>query len=233
MIKTLSAYLHDFAGLFFPELCSACGKSLFKGETTLCTGCIYNLPQTDFHNDPENRVAKQLWGRFPFQQATSFLYFQKGGLVQKALHQLKYNNSPQTGFKLGELYAHELKRSENWIKPDLIIPVPLHPRKLKKRGYNQSEHIAKGVGSILDIAVNTTLLIRSLNTNTQTKKNRFARYENLEGAFTLIKPELFNGLHLLLIDDVVTTGATLEACSLALLKIPETTISVASIAFSE
>lgn len=232
-MKIPSGYFSDFFALFFPELCSACGKGLFKNESTICTSCIYNLPHTDFHNDNENRVAKQLWGRFPFTQATSFVYFQKGGLVQKAMHQLKYNYSPQTGFKLGELYAHQLKLSENWIKPDLIVPVPLHPRKLKERGYNQSESIANGMGSVLNIEVNVRTLLRSVDTKTQTKKSRFARFENLESAFIIEDQNKFHGKHVLLVDDVVTTGATLEACSLTLLKVPNLQISVATIAFAE
>ncbi|MDB5121012.1 MAG: putative amidophosphoribosyltransferase [Sphingobacteriales bacterium] len=232
-MKTALGYCQDFFALFFPELCSACGKNLFKNELVICTNCIYNLPHTNFHNDKENKVAKQLWGRFPFEQATSFLYFQKGGLVQKAMHQLKYNHSPETGVKLGELYAHQLKRSENWIKPDLIIPVPLHPRKLKERGYNQSESIANGIGSVLDIDVNLSALLRTVNTTTQTKKSRFSRFENLEGAFIIKNPETLQAKHVLLVDDVVTTGATLEACSLTLLKVPGLLISVATIAFAE
>ncbi|MDB5014619.1 MAG: putative amidophosphoribosyltransferase [Daejeonella sp.] len=232
-MKSTFGYFSDFFGLFFPELCSACGKNLFKNESTICISCIYNLPHTDFHNDHENKVAKQLWGRFPFKQATSFLYFQKGGLVQKAMHQLKYNYSPQTGFRLGELYAHQLKGSESWIQPDLIVPVPLHPRKLKERGYNQSELIANGMGSVLNVDVNVRTLVRSVNTKTQTKKGRFARFENLDGAFVIKNQETFQGKHVLLVDDVVTTGATLEACSLALLKVPNLQISVATIAFAE
>lgn len=232
-MKTLIGYCQDFFALLFPELCSACGQSLLKNESVMCISCIFNLPHTDFHNDPENKVAKQLWGRFPFEQATSFLYFQKGGLVQRAMHQLKYNHNPQTGFKLGELYAHQLKRSENWIKPDLIVPVPLHPRKLKERGYNQSEHIAQGLGTVLNIEVDTNTLVRAVNTTSQTKKNRFARYENLDGAFTIKHPDKLQGKHVMLIDDIVTTGATLEACSIVLLKVAGLQISVATIAFAE
>ena len=232
-MKTVIGYCQDFFALFFPELCSACGQNLFKNEMVLCTDCIFNLPRTDFHKDKENKVAKQLWGRFPFEQATSFLHFQKGGLVQKAMHQLKYNHSPQTGVKLGELYAHQLKRSDHWVKPDLIIPVPLHPKKLKQRGYNQSEVIADGMGAVLNIEVSSNTLVRSVNTTTQTKKTRFARYQNLADVFRINYPETIESKHILLVDDVMTTGATLEACSLALLKVPGIIISVATIAFAE
>ena len=229
----LKNYFHDLLSLFFPELCTACGKNLFKNEVVICTTCIYNLPKTDFHLDDENRVARQLWGRFPFVQAISYLFFQKGGKVQSLMHQLKYNNSPQTGFRMGELYGYELKRSVSFKQPDLIIPVPLHSKRLKKRGYNQSEHIANGLGSILNVQVIVNNLQRFEATDTQTKKNRFARYENLKGAFQIKNPVEFISKHILLVDDVVTTGATLEACSLELLKINGVSISIATIAFAE
>ena len=125
------SYVNDFIGLFFPELCAACGKNLFKNEEVICTNCIYHLPYTMHHLDPENRVAKQLWGRFSFKQAGAFVYFKKGNKVQHIMHQLKYNNRPETGVKMGKLYAAELKRSPIWIMPDAIIPVPLHPKKKK------------------------------------------------------------------------------------------------------
>lgn len=227
------SYLQDFWGLFFPELCTACGKNLFKNEQIICTSCIYHLPYTNFHLDNENRVARQLWGRFQFVQAVSYLYFQKGGKVQSIMHQLKYNNSPQTGFRIGELYGYDLKRSASWQEPDLIIPVPLHSKKQKKRGYNQSEHIANGLASVLNIPVILNNLQRSADTSTQTRKSRFARYENLKQAFISSNPKALNQKHILLVDDVITTGATLEACSLALLQIEGVRISIATIAFAE
>lgn len=229
--------LYDFFGdllaLFFPELCAACGKNLFKNEQVICTNCIYHLPVTNFHSDVENKLARQLWGRFPFIQAASFVYFQKGNRVQNIMHQLKYNNRPEAGYRMGQLYAYELKRSLQWIKPDLIIPVPLHPLKMKKRRYNQSEYIAKGMASVLDIPLTLNNLMRIENTETQTRKSRFARYENLKGAFLVSEAGVLNDKHILLVDDVMTTGATLEACSIELLKIEGLRISVATVAFAE
>ncbi len=229
--------LYDFFGdllaLFFPELCAACGKNLFKNEQVICTNCIYHLPVTNFHSDVENKLARQLWGRFPFIQAASFVYFQKGNRVQNIMHQLKYNNRPEAGYRMGQLYAYELNRSLKWIKPDLIIPVPLHPLKMKKRRYNQSEYIAKGMASVLDIPLTLNNLMRIENTETQTRKSRFARYENLKGAFLVSEAGVLNDKHILLVDDVMTTGATLEACSIELLKIEGLRISVATVAFAE
>lgn len=232
-MKTIYSYFLDFLALFFPELCAACGKNLFKNEQVICTNCIYHLPLTNFHSDPENRVARQLWGRFPFIQAGSFVYFQKGNKVQNIMHQLKYNNRPEAGFRMGQLYAYELSRSGNWQKPDLLIPVPLHPSKLKKRHYNQSEYIANGIASVLNIPVIVNNLLRIENTETQTRKSRFARYENLKGAFLIKDTASLNDKHILLVDDVMTTGATLEACSVELLLIEGVHLSIATLAFAE
>lgn len=229
----LNGYFTDFIGLFFPELCAACGKNLYKNEDVVCTNCIYHLPYTQHHLDPDNRVAKQLWGRFPFLQAGSFVYFKKGNKVQHIMHQLKYNNRPETGVKMGKLYGAELKRSTVWILPDAILPVPLHPKKKKLRHYNQSERIANGMAEVLGIPVISDNLYRAENTETQTRKTRFARYENLKEAFLIRRPEDLENKHLLIVDDVITTGATLEACSLELLNIKNVSISIATLAFAE
>ena len=178
-------------------------------------------------------MARQLWGRFPFVQAIAFLYFRKGNRIQNLMHQLKYKKSPETGSRLGELYAYELKRSITYKPADLIIPVPLHPAKFRKRGYNQSECIAKGLSSILSIPVSTTNLVRLENTETQTKKSRYARYENLINAFHILDTSEFINKHVMLIDDVMTTGATLEACSILLQKIEGVEISICTIAYAE
>ena len=232
-MKEILSYFIDLIALFFPELCAACGRSLYRYEKIICTTCIYHLPHTNFHDDPENKMARQLWGRFPFVQAIAFLYFRKGNRIQNLMHQLKYKKSPETGSRLGELYAYELKRSITYKPADLIIPVPLHPAKFRKRGYNQSECIAKGLSSILSIPVSTANLVRLENTETQTKKSRYARYENLINAFHILDTSEFINKHVMLIDDVMTTGATLEACSMLLQKIEGVEISICTIAYAE
>lgn len=232
-MKEILSYLKDLIALFFPELCAACGRSLYRTERIICTTCIYHLPLTHFHNDPDNKMARQLWGRFPFVQTIAFLYFRKGNRIQNLMHQLKYKKSPETGSRLGELYAYELKRSTTFKQADLIIPVPLHPAKFKKRGYNQSECIANGLSSILTIPVSATNLVRLENTETQTKKSRYARYENLINAFYIHDESEFINKHVMLIDDVMTTGATLEACSILLQKIEGVEISICTIAYAE
>ena len=229
----LNHYLQDFLSLFFPELCAGCGNNLFKNEIEICTKCIYHLPVTNFHKDPLNKFAKQLWGRFVFKQAGSYVYFRKGSRVQNIMHQLKYNKRPEAGFRMGQLYAYLLNEDNEWELPDLIIPVPLHPAKLRKRGYNQSESIAKGMSFVLNIPVLSDNLIRIEDTETQTRKSRFGRYENLKNAFRCLDKNSLMSKHILLIDDVMTTGATLEACATVLLSIDGTVISVSTIAFTE
>jgi len=232
-MNLLRSYLDDFVGLFFPELCAACGLNLFKNEEVICTTCIYHLPYTHHHSDPDNLVARQLWGRFEFTSAGSFVYFRKGNKVQHLMHQLKYNNRPEAGRRMGYLYGSELMRSEAWSIPDAIIPVPLHPAKQKKRSYNQSERIAAGLAEALKIPVISNNLHRTADTETQTRKSRYARFENLKQAFLVRDPAVLEGKHVLLVDDVITTGATLEACSTELLKLRNVRVSIATLAFAD
>jgi ComF family protein len=232
-MQNIYGYFQDFLALFFPELCAACGTNLFKNEQVICTNCIHHLPVTNFHRDLQNKLAKQLWGRFMFKQASSYVYFRKGGRVQNIMHQLKYNKYPEAGFRMGQLYAYQLNRCDEWIRPDLIIPVPLHPAKLKKRHYNQSDFIAAGMAEVLNIPVLSASLKRVEDTGSQTKKSRFSRYENLKEAFICCDQEGLTGKHVLLIDDIMTTGATVEACSLQLLTIEGLVLSIATIAFTE
>ncbi len=229
----LKEYFSDFLALFFPDLCGACAKNLFKGESEICTSCIYKLPLTTFHADPNNKVARQFWGRIPFFQAGAYLHFKKGGRVQALLHQIKYRKREQLGVRLGELYGYELSQTGSFIKPDLIIPVPLHPKKLKIRGYNQSEAIAKGMSKVLQVDLSSTHLIRNLHTESQTKKSRFSRYENMQEAFSIHQAEALEGKHILLIDDVITTGSTIEACALCLQEKAKITLSIAALAYAE
>lgn len=227
------SYLEDFISLFFPQLCCACASALYKNETVICTNCIYHLPYTNFHLYKDNRVTKQFYGRLPFISATSFLYFTKGSKVRNLIHELKYNNKPEVGIKIGEMFGLKLKETEEYRKIDLIIPVPLHPRRLKKRGYNQSECFAKGLSDKLGVPYNTDILLRSVATATQTHKSRFERFENMKDVFLLKDESLLKGKHILLIDDVLTTGATIEACALELLKTPDIKISIATMAFAD
>lgn len=199
----------------------------------ICTSCIYHLPRTNFHRDPENVLAKQFRGRVRIGQAIAFVHFQKGNRVQRIMHSLKYRGRSDVAMRMGQIYGQELLGSEQWMRPELILPVPLHPSRQRARGYNQSEEIAKGLSEVLNIPFETGVLIRTTNTLSQTKKSRFERYENLVNSFKLKDPGVLGGKHILLVDDVVTTGATLEACCEAMKEVEELKISLGALAYAD
>lgn len=232
-MNLVSTYFHDLIALIFPELCQACGSSLVSGEKVICVNCAYDLPFTNFHHQPDNIVARQLWGRMDLQGADAMLYFAKGGKVQNMMHQFKYKNMPRIGNRLGQIAGKQLASAERYQNIDVIIPVPLHPRKLKQRGYNQSERFAEGIAEKMNAAIDVGNLVRLRHTDTQTKKSRFSRYENMKDVFGVLYPERLEGKHVLLVDDIITTGSTLEACGLQLLKIPGLKLSIGAIAYAE
>lgn len=229
----LKRYLADFAALFFPMLCPACNTALASGEKVICTHCRYNLPFTNFHLQPDNIVARQFWGKLQIEGAYALFYFSKGGNVQNLVHHLKYKNMPHIGDVLGNIAGDQLKTNPAFAAIDYIVPVPLHKRRLKQRGYNQSAHFAYGLSQKINATVSEHNLVRMRHTDTQTKKSRFARFENMKDVFELKQPELLAGKHILLVDDTVTTGSTLEACGIELLKIPGVKLSIAAIAYAE
>jgi ComF family protein len=223
-------WISDFTGLIFPRICAACGNSLWKHEDTICHSCEFHLPRTNFHFEVENPVTRMFRGRVPLQSGAAFLYFNKGSKVQKLVHMLKYNGRKDVGVFLGSLYGQTLKYAPQFNAADVILPVPLHKKKYMKRGYNQSEQLALGLSSALKIPVNRHLLLRTKATETQTRKSRFRRFQNVREIFLVNNPAQWHGKHLLLVDDVITTGATLESCIEALLIIPEVKISIVCIA---
>jgi ComF family protein len=229
--RILLRYLQGFASLFFPRSCAACGEVLYRNERILCTKCRIGLPRTGFHLNPENEIARMFWGRIPVVQATSFIYFTKGSPYQQILHELKYRDNCEAGMELGRLFGLELKNS-GFARVDLIHPVPLHPDKLRIRGYNQSECIARGMGEILLLPVLTGIIARKADTPSQTRKTRYERWENLRGQFICIDPQTVRQKHILLVDDVITTGATLESCAACLLDTGGNSVSIATLAFA-
>ena len=222
--------VHDFISLIYPRICCGCGITLMRREAVICTWCLHHLPRTGFHLDDDNPVSRMFWGRAHIEMAASFLYFHKGSRVQHLIHQLKYKSKTEIGIRLGELYGHELIKSPLFAGISVIIPVPLHPRKKRKRGYNQSEVIARGISSVLKVPVDTKSLIRKTYTETQTRKTRFKRWENVKEVFVINNPGQIRGKHILLVDDVITTGATLEACANRVLEAEGTRVSIASVA---
>lgn len=222
----------DFLSLIFPKVCYACGKSLFKKEECVCTYCHYHLPRTNFHMDPANPVLKLFWGRVDIRAASSMYLFNKGGKVQKLIHQLKYRGKKEIGVSLGKYYGKDLRKSDAFAKVEVVMPVPLHLQKLKKRGYNQSEMFAQGLAESLEVKHDTSTLVRTKVSQTQTKKSRFDRWKNVEEIFHITDPEKIRGKHILLVDDVVTTGSTLEACAAKILEVSGTTVSVATTSYT-
>jgi len=222
--------INDFFNLIFPKLCSACNGALLKSEKIICLNCVINLPKTDFHKEKENPVNKVFWGRVDVEMATSFYLFSKKSKVQNLLHSLKYKGVKEVGSVLGELFGYELNESEFYKDIDFIITVPLQKNKLKKRGYNQSEWIALGLSKSMKIPVNIDSLYRKSDSETQTKKSRYKRWENVGEIFGLANNDL-EGKRILLVDDVVTTGATLEACTHLLIQ-QKCKVLVATIAYA-
>lgn len=223
----------DFLSLFFPSVCLSCGESLVRGEEMLCTRCLVEIYRTGFHLKPGNAVEQLFWGRCRIERGAAFSVYNRGSRIRKLIHLMKYRGRKEIGFALGKLYGSYLKDSSFTDGVDMLVPVPLHPQRLKKRGYNQSEFIARGISEATGIPVYLKVLSRVHATNTQTDRGRFERWENVEGLFAVSAEESVTGHHVLIVDDVITTGSTLEACASALLACSGVKVSVVALAVSQ
>ncbi len=221
---------NDFLSLIYPNFCEACRRPLVKGEDIICTHCISDLPRSDDHLYLENPLFIKFRGRVPIVWASAFLKFQKKGKVQRLLHSFKYRARPDIGVKLGKVYAHELLRTNAIGELDLIVPVPLHKARQRQRGYNQSERWAAGLGEVFSVPVGNDVLHRTHKTETQTKRTKLRRWENVVEAFEAKAKDQIADKRILLVDDVVTTGATLEACAHALIQSGCKSVSIACLA---
>ena len=228
-MKTL---ISNFLGLLYPNLCLICGENLNKSEHQICLGCIAEIPRTNFHLLKDNPVEKRFWGKADILKATSFFYFTKGSPFQKLLHELKYRDNKEIGELMGKYAAVDLLSDETFCSADYIVPIPLHPKKFAKRGYNQSELICNGLSKILAKPVETKSLIRTQANATQTKKSVFERFENTAGVFDIKHKETFENKHILLVDDVLTTGSTIEAAIQALKKCEGIKVSIFTLAMA-
>jgi len=230
-LKALNiGFTQDFFGLFYPNLCGACGYKLIRQENVICTSCLIDMPRTGYTLDKENPVSLVFAGRVDIVGASSFFHFRKASKYQSLLHQLKYRGRKDIGIELGRQFGFELLNCLKNI--DLIIPIPLHPKRLKKRGYNQSEMIARGISEVSGIIIDNNSVKRNVATATQTKKTRMERWENVENIFIVTNADMLKNKHILLVDDVITTGATIEACASAILNIPSVKVSIATLALA-
>lgn len=224
--------LKNLINLLFPKLCAGCNSLLLQNEVLICTNCRHELPLTQHHLMNNNYIAKKFYGIIPIQFCSAMLYFHKDGIVQNLIHHLKYKNRPEIGTILGNWYANDIREIAKDQKFTTIIPVPLHKKRLKERGYNQVTTFCEALSQNLGIEINDQLLYRKMYSKTQTKKSKEARSEITNTLFDVSFTSAHHGKHFLLVDDVITSGATLEACARALLKIPDVKISILTIAYT-
>ena len=222
--------LKSLINLFFPRVCAACGNILLDSEDTVCTICRYLLPKTQYELNPDNPLAQMFYGQMPFNVVMAEFFFSKTGKVQHLIHGLKYHHCRENGIFLGQEIGKSLLKAADYQNIDYIIPIPLHPKKEKIRGYNQSHVIAEGISEMTDIPIAEDTLVRSVFTATQTRKTREERWENVKDIFELKNAERIANKHVLLVDDVLTTGATIMSAGKALMQAEGIKISVATVA---
>lgn len=223
----------DLLSLLFPKSCYACDGAMARGEKYICTKCSVKLPYTDAHVHGAtelNPLQRRFWGKVPVRFAFAYLHFMPKGRVQRLLHKLKYKGAKELGEHLGQRYGSLLSDYAYPEQFDVVVPVPLHRYKLRRRGYNQAESFSMGLAEAMQLPHNARALLRNIDTSTQTRKNRLDRWQNVEQVFQVQQPEVVQGKRILLVDDVMTTGATLEACAVALLAAGAKEVSVATIA---
>lgn len=218
----------SFLHLLFPHVCTGCGSDILSETSDLCLRCINGMPETNFELYTNNPVEKIFWGRLPLTSATAQFYFTKESLMQNLMHQFKYKSNKDLGFQLGKIMGEQIKRSGRF-EADALIPLPLFPAKEKRRGYNQATILCEGMAGAMNIPVLDKIISRPEHTETQTKKGRIERWKNMEGKFVLTDKAAIKNKHLLLVDDVITTGATLEACGNELLKADNVQLSIATL----
>lgn len=222
----------DFISLLFPRICYACGDHLLRNENLICTGCYVSIPRTNYHLEAENPVARLFWGRCMVERAAAFSFYTKGSRIRNLIHNLKYKGISELGDELGRIYGLSLKSSGFTDGIDLIIPVPLHKDKERLRGFNQSESVSKGIAGVTGLPVDTGSLERIVLSPTQTNRSRYERWENVNGIFRVKDRERIRGRHVLLVDDVITTGSTIEACVNELLRVDGVRVSVVALGFA-
>ncbi len=224
------SFIHSIIGLFYPSVCAACGTPLFQFEHVVCTRCRNLLPKTGYERNEDNPLARLFYGTVRLKAVTACFFFSKEGKVQHLIHELKYKGNSEAGVFLGQELGKSIKEAPLFQGVDCLIPVPLHPKRERQRGYNQSLMIAQGLSEVTGIPVGDRFLVRSVNTATQTHKTKEERWQNVKDIFEVRFADQLEGKYVLLIDDVLTTGATLEACAMKLAEVPGIVISCATAA---
>jgi len=230
-LPKLTRWIDPIFWLYFPKNCPACGRPLRLFGANICGRCSQNLPETHFFEAPGNPIEKIFYGRLPMSAGAAAWYFHKNSALQSLLFQLKYKSNEDVGLFIGKQMGALLAASDRFATIDALVPVPLHPQALSKRGFNQAALICEGIGQVWHKPVLTGAIARTKHTNTQTKQSRAVRWNNMENAFSIKDPTSIAGKHLLLIDDVITTGATIEACGKTLLSVKDVQLSVAAAAY--
>ncbi len=226
-------FFKDIYNLFFPELCLACATVLTNNENIVCTSCRFELPETHFTKQKNNTIEKIFVTRLDVVEATALLYYKKGGLVQNLIHNLKYNGHQEIGVFFGEWLGNEILSSNRFKSLDYIIPVPLYKKRLQERGFNQVTLFGKKLSNILDVPYKDSVLIRETESVKQSKKSRLERWQNVNHIFKLTEKNSFKNKHILLIDDILTSGATIESCYNCLKQIENIKISIATMSYTK
>lgn len=232
MKNIFSQYLDSLAHFIFPHHCNGCGTDVLSNDQLLCAKCLYELPETNFANIYNNVIERNFYGRLQIEQATASFYFTKESLMQHLVHQLKYKGNQAIGVYLGKMLGKQLLQSNKYNAVDVIVPLPLNAKREFKRGYNQAAVICKGITEVFSKPINTTAVARKIFTETQTHHTRIERWQNMDGVFTVINKSAIEGKHILLVDDIITTGATIEACGKVILDAGATCLSVAAVGYT-
>lgn len=226
--------LRDIFNLFFPPLCPMCGEKMEHGSGIICARCRWEIPLTGFGSQIENPVCKMFWGHLPIVNASAFAYFIQDGRFRRLIHSFKYRDAWRLAYDMGLWYGHELREGGLYADVDIVVPVPLHLRKRLKRGYNQSEYIARAIAKALSVEVDTRSVVRRVHNKSQTQRKKSERWDNVKGIFKVGNTQSLSGKHILLVDDVLTTGATIISCGEAICRaVPDCRLSIATLAVSQ